>query len=90
MVDKLGPVPTGVVAGAPSGEIPSTLEWFNNLIDRAQREASTSLRGDVLQATAVADLNQTISGPSVAEVQAISDKVDELLAAMRTAGQLSS
>ena len=37
---------------------------------------------------AVADLNQTISGPSVAEVQAISDKVDEMLAAMRTANIL--
>ncbi len=33
----------------------------------------------------VADLNQTIAGPSIAEVQAISDKVDELLAALRTA-----
>lgn len=35
---------------------------------------------------AVADLNQTIAGPSIAEVQAISDKVDALLAALRTAG----
>lgn len=35
-------------------------------------------------ATAVADLNQTISDPPTqAEVQAISDKVDELLAALR-------
>ena len=35
-------------------------------------------------ASAIADLNQTISGPSIAEVQAISDKVDEILAALRT------
>lgn len=35
---------------------------------------------------AVADLNQTISAsPTQAEVQAISDKVDALLAALRTA-----
>lgn len=34
----------------------------------------------------VADLNQTITGPSIAEVQAISDKVDELLAALRAPG----
>jgi hypothetical protein len=35
-------------------------------------------------ATGVADLNQTISDPPTqAEVQAISDKVDELLAALR-------
>lgn len=40
------------------------------------------------QAAAVADLNQTISDPPTqAEVQAISDKVDELLASERTAGQ---
>jgi len=38
---------------------------------------------------AVADLSQTIAGPSIAEVQAISDKVDELLGAMRTAGLLA-
>lgn len=44
-----------------------------------------------LQATAVTDLNQTISGTYVqAEVQAISDKVDELLAALRAADQLAA
>lgn len=36
---------------------------------------------------AVADLNQTITDPPTqAEVQAISDKVDELLASLRAAG----
>ena len=41
---------------------------------------------------AIADLNQTIttSGPTTEEVQAISDKVDALLAALRTLGLLSS
>tara|TARA_Y100001963_G_C6791155_1_gene455460 strand:+ start:474 stop:680 length:207 start_codon:yes stop_codon:yes gene_type:complete len=43
------------------------------------------------QIAAVADLDQTISGTyDQAEVQAISDKVDALLAAMRTAGLLAS
>lgn len=41
------------------------------------------------QAAAVADLSQTIAGPSIAEVQAISDKVDELLAALRAANLLA-
>lgn len=42
------------------------------------------------QAAAVADLNQTISDPPTqAEVQAISDKVDELLAALRAAGMMA-
>ena len=49
--------------------------------------ATTSVLGLVHQATAVADLDQTISEPPTqAEVQAISDKVDALLAALRTAG----
>lgn len=42
----------------------------------------------VAQGTAVADLNQDISATYVeAEVQAISDKVDELLAALRGDGK---
>ena len=40
---------------------------------------------------AIADLDQTISDPPTqAEVQALSDKVDALLAALRTAGLLAS
>ena len=43
------------------------------------------------QVAAVADLDQDISATyAEAEVQAISDKVDELLAALRTAGLLGS
>ncbi len=43
-----------------------------------------------MQAAAVADLNQTIVGPSIAEVQTLSDKVDELLAALRAADLLAT
>jgi len=43
------------------------------------------------QGAAVADLNQTISDPPTdTEVQAISDKVDELLASLRAAGIIAS
>lgn len=43
------------------------------------------------QAGAVADLNQTISNPPTqTEVQDISDKVDELLDALRTAGIIAT
>lgn len=42
------------------------------------------------QMAAIADLSQTIAGPSTAEVQDISDKVDALLAALRTAGLLAT
>jgi hypothetical protein len=49
-------------------------------------EARGKLR-ESAQITAVEDLDQTISDPPTqAEVQALSDKVDELLAAMRTSG----
>jgi len=53
--------------------------------------ATTALRGGVKQAAAVADLDQTISDPPTqAQVQALSDKVDALLASLRTAGVLAS
>lgn len=46
---------------------------------------------EMKQATAIADLNQTISGTyTQAEVQAISDKVDEILAALRASGKIAS
>lgn len=52
-------------------------------------------RGDAIlqhqRAAAVADLDQTISDPPTqAEVQAISDKVDALLASLRSAGLLET
>ena len=44
-----------------------------------------------LNIAAVADLNQTITNPPTqAEVQAISDKIDEILAAARLAGTLAT
>ena len=53
-------------------------------------EHSRKVLGDAIPA--IADLNQTIStgGPDAAEAQAISDKVDEFLAALRTLGLLAS
>ena len=43
------------------------------------------------KATAIADLDQTISNPPTqAEVQAISDKLDALLAALRVAEKLKT
>lgn len=90
VVDEIGPVPPGITAGADSSQIFGILNWFNKMLDRIQRAATSEKRGGVKQAEAVADLNQTIAGPSVAEVQAISDKVDELLAALRTAEQMDS
>ncbi len=53
--------------------------------------ATTSLKGAVKQSTAIADLNQTISNPPTqTQVQDISDKIDALLAVMRTSGQLGT
>ena len=49
--------------------------------------ATTTKAGIVKAATAVADLAQDVSAtPTEAEVQLISDKVDALLGALRTAG----
>lgn len=53
--------------------------------------ATTGTITDKTTAAAVADLNQTISAtPTQAEVQAISDKIDALLASLRAAGKLAS
>jgi len=53
--------------------------------------AGTASVGVVLQATAVADLNQTISGSyTQSEVQDISDKVDEILTSLRAAGVMDT
>lgn len=89
--DELGPVPPGVVEGASAGQLPSALIWLNRASAGIQRRATTLRAGRVRQAGAVADLDQTISAsPTQAEVQAISDKVDELLAALRAAGQMET
>lgn len=65
-------------------------QWATRVWLILRRGATTSEYGAVKQAAAVADLDQTISGPSAAEVQEISDKVDELLASLRASGQVSS
>lgn len=75
MVNKLSPNPDiQFQAGAEQvGEV-----WTTELIRLVN-----------LRASAIADLNQTISNPPTqAEVQAISDKVDAILAALRTVGKL--
>jgi len=53
--------------------------------------ASTVSVGVVLQATDVAALSQTITNPPTqAEVQAISNKIDELLSSLKTAGTMDT
>lgn len=57
---------------------------------REQFPATPTQAGMVRQAAAVADLGQTISDPPTqAEVQAISAKMDAVLAALRAAGVLA-
>lgn len=83
MVDKIGPVPSGVTAGAPSGEIPSILEWFNNVIDRLQRSASTTQEGSVKQ-------SETQSDSTAATVTDLRDDFNALLAKLKASGQMDS
>lgn len=62
-----------------------------NVVGARDRRNALALLDDVVQMAAIADLNQDISAsPTEAEVQAISDKVDALLAALRTAGLLAT
>ena len=58
--------------------------------DRNVVQFFEEVREVTVAASPIADLNQTIAGPSTAEVQAISDKVDEILAALRTSGKLET
>lgn len=70
---KVGPIPSGIF-NRPVDE-PAGLEWFSKLIVLVE---STGV--------AVDDLNQSITNPPTqTEVQDISDKIDELLASLRTA-----
>ncbi len=85
MADRISPDP-GFVFGQGSARTGSI--WITELIRLVERLASTTLPGRVKKAAAVADLNQDISAsPTEAEVQAISDKIDELLAVLRAADQ---
>lgn len=57
----------------------------------ASKKATLANVAKAIQGAAVADLNQTISNPPTqAEVQAISDKVDALLASLRAANLLAT
>jgi|GEM_PF-4732661 hypothetical protein len=58
---------------------------FGRLNENERKELEFSI-------PAIADLDQTIStgGPDAAEAQAISDKVDAILAALRAVGLLAS
>lgn len=82
-MSKIRPVPQTV---RDDRDMAGFLEEVRERTDSAE----TGKLGTVLQSTSVTDLNQTIAGPSIAEVQAISDKVDELLAALRTAGTVET
>lgn len=60
-------------------------------VSQSNGRATSTRPGTNLQGAAVADLGQVISATYVAaEVQAISDKVDALLASLRTAGVIAS
>lgn len=66
------------------------LTAIRNAVDGARdRRNFIAFMGE-MESAAVTDLDQTISTHDDADVQAISDKVDELLAALRTAGLLAS
>ena len=61
------------------------------MANRKKAEEVADAIDAVEAAAAVADLNQTISGTyAQAEVQAISDKVDEILATLRVSGALKA
>lgn len=86
------PITGGTFLGqiqAPSVLIGPNGGPLNEAIDAGDL-ATTAIAGIVKMAAAIADLGQTISNPPTqAEVQAITDKIDGLLAALRTAGSLS-
>lgn len=79
----------GTTGGAGKVRVGHTVE-AGRLVVRMDRGADTLATLVVGDQTAIPDLNQTISDPPTqAEVQAISDKVDALLATLRTAGLLA-
>lgn len=60
-------------------------------VSQRNGRATATRPGTVLKGAAVADLDQDISATyAEAEVQAISDKVDALLASLRAAGVIAS
>lgn len=80
----------GLVLAPTSGDAAADKFLFADGTWAVVQDAAAAIRGLVLEAAAVNDLNQTISDPPTqTEVQDISDKIDELLAVKRTAGQLT-
>ena len=76
------------LANNPNGEVTDAQVVALKSLNQADLDALDDL---TLPMAAEADLGQDISvGYAEAEVQAISDKVDALLAKLRTAGLLSS
>ena len=63
-------------------------QWLTRVWLLLRTGATATAPGFVKQSTAIADLDQTISAtPTQAEVQAISDKLDAMLASDRASGQ---
>ena len=76
----------GAAGGVGKVRVGATVE-ATRLVVRMDRGADTIATQVVGDQPAIADLNQDISAAYVeAEVQAISDKVDEILAALRASG----
>ena len=80
------PLASGLYIDGTGGPYPVLFEM--NGISPAIQLNSTQIL--TTQQPAIADLNQTITGPSIAEVQAISDKVDALMAMLRVHGLMAS
>lgn len=80
----------GLVLAPSAGDTAADKFLFADGTWAAVQNATTGVKGLVNEAAAVADLSQTITDPPTqAEVQAITDKTDELLGVMRTAGLLA-
>lgn len=78
------------LANCPNGQVTDAQVVALKSLSNADLDELDDLAA-ALPMTAVADLNQTIADPPTqAEVQAISDKVDDLLAKMRTTKLLAT
>lgn len=90
-VDEIGPVPPGLVARTPASEVANTVEWANNLIQRAQRDATREKPGDVRMAAGVPLLEETISDPPT-QLEVLANRVvlNELIRVLREAGLMET
>lgn len=91
MTDEVGPVPAGLTAGTPNGELGATIEWLNRLLAIVQRSNSTGKEGWSFQMANVAKITQTVSNPPTnVEVAVIQIKVNELIDALVTAEKMEA